>query len=328
MLPISLNSNCYDPTEYFDWFNLQHRYNAGLNTTGEAINLKRVSLSDLRQFVEAELGPCIFYALEKHLYVHNEDKSVLVTASENGEMVTVNISGDPDRVQALLKAVATAHLKAPVYIKWIYDNDGDSIKLPVDTDRIPRTEFYPQLAGEELTSYYDRFITSKANILVLIGPPGTGKTSFLKGLLYHTSRNAIVSYDPSILEKDGIFASFLSGREDVMILEDADNFLGSRSRGNTVMHRFLNIGDGLISTSGKKIIFTTNLPSVRDVDSALLRPGRCFDILKFRALTAQEAAAVDPAFVSAEGGDVSLAQIFNPGERSSTVGAAPVGFHQ
>jgi ATP-dependent 26S proteasome regulatory subunit len=50
-----------------------------------------------------------------------------------------------------------------------------------------------------------------------------------------------------------------------------------------MMHRFLNVGDGLVTTKGKKLIFSTNLPSIRDVDSALVRPGRCFDILNFDA---------------------------------------------
>jgi ATP-dependent 26S proteasome regulatory subunit len=56
-----------------------------------------------------------------------------------------------------------------------------------------------------------------------------------------------------------------------------------------MMHRFLNVGDGLISLKGKKLIFSTNLPSVRDVDAALTRPGRCFDVISFNNFTLDEA---------------------------------------
>jgi ATP-dependent 26S proteasome regulatory subunit len=56
-----------------------------------------------------------------------------------------------------------------------------------------------------------------------------------------------------------------------------------------MMHRFLNVGDGLVTTKGKKMIFSTNLPSIRDIDSALVRPGRCFDIVTFDALTLPQA---------------------------------------
>ncbi len=74
-----------------------------------------------------------------------------------------------------------------------------------------------------------------------------------------------------------------------MVLEDSDAFLKSRNDGNTMMHRFLNVGDGLVTTKGKKMVFSTNLPSIRDIDSALVRPGRCFDIITFDTLTVQQA---------------------------------------
>jgi ATP-dependent 26S proteasome regulatory subunit len=59
-----------------------------------------------------------------------------------------------------------------------------------------------------------------------------------------------------------------------------------------MMHRFLNVGDGLVTTKGKKMIFSTNLPSIRDIDSALIRPGRCFDIVTFDQLDVAQANAL------------------------------------
>ena len=43
---------------------------------------------------------------------------------------------------------------------------------------------------------------------------------------------------------------------------------------------------------GRKIIFTTNLPNVGDIDDALVRPGRCFAVLRTRALELGEATAL------------------------------------
>jgi hypothetical protein len=37
------------------------------------------------------------------------------------------------------------------------------------------------------------------------------------------------------------------------------------------------------------MIFSTNLPSIRDIDEALIRPGRCFDILNFDDLNSTQA---------------------------------------
>ena len=43
---------------------------------------------------------------------------------------------------------------------------------------------------------------------------------------------------------------------------------------------------------GRKIIFTTNLANVNDIDDALLRPGRCFANVRTRNLRHDEAARV------------------------------------
>jgi ATP-dependent 26S proteasome regulatory subunit len=173
---------------------------------------------------------------------------------------------------------------------------------------------YPFLKGETLNDYYDRYMASSANILLLIGPPGTGKTTFIRGLLAHRNCSAMVTYDAGILEKDGFFARFIEDDAEVMVLEDSDAFLKSRSDGNTMMHRFLNVGDGLVTTKGKKMIFSTNLPSIRDIDSALVRPGRCFDILTFDPLSQEDAdklAAKLGVEVEHDKKDYSLAEIFN-----------------
>jgi len=44
-----------------------------------------------------------------------------------------------------------------------------------------------------------------------------------------------------------------------------------------------------VRSQGRKIIFSTNLPNVGDLDEALVRPGRCFARLYVRNLTAAEA---------------------------------------
>ena len=175
------------------------------------------------------------------------------------------------------------------YIEWVYGGEGNSVNVPLNRDRLPIKEMYPFLGEESLENYYDRYMESSANILLLIGPPGTGKTTFIRGLLAHRSCSAIVTYDAQILEKDGFFARFIEDDAEIMVLEDSDTFLKSRSDGNTMMHRFLNVGDGLVTTRGKKMIFSTNLPSIRDIDSALVRPGRCFDIVTFESLNVEQA---------------------------------------
>ena len=67
------------------------------------------------------------------------------------------------------------------------------------------------------------------------------------------------------------------------------NLLKARTSGNEEMHRFLAIADGVARSQGRKIIFTTNLPNVNDIDDALIRPGRCFAVKNLRSLEPAEA---------------------------------------
>ena len=202
----------------------------------------------------------------------------------NSNTVTVRAFGDADFCEETVKVVETQFDVVTSHIEWVYGSQGESVDVPLNRDRLPVAEMYPFLKGESLEDYYDRYMESSANILLLIGPPGTGKTTFIRGLLAHRNASAIVTYDAGILEKDSFFAKFIEDDSEVMVLEDSDAFLKSRSDGNTMMHRFLNVGDGLVTTKGKKMVFSTNLPSIRDIDSALVRPGRCFDIVTFDAL--------------------------------------------
>jgi energy-coupling factor transporter ATP-binding protein EcfA2 len=207
----------------------------------------------------------------------------------NSNSVEVRLFGSKEFIKKESEVLKEKFTVASCYIEWIYGGDGSSVNIPLLPEKLPITEMYPFLKGETIEDYYNRYIESSASILLLIGPPGTGKTTFIRGLLHHASKNAIVTYDEKILDRDYVFARFIEDDVGVMVIEDADNFLKPRSDGNTMMHRFLNVGDGLISIRGKKLIFSTNLPSIRDVDSALVRPGRCFDVVTFDNYTLEQA---------------------------------------
>jgi hypothetical protein len=222
-------------------------------------------------------------------FVIMEEELNYITYSVNSSSTNVRVHGDKDFCEEIIALVESNFNVVTSHIEWIYSSDGNSVNVPLNRDRLPCDEMYPFLNGETLASYYERFMASSANILLLIGPPGTGKTTFIRGLLSHTDSSAMVTYDANILEKDYLFARFIEDETNVMVLEDSDAFLKSRSDGNTMMHRFLNVGDGLVTTKGKKMIFSTNLPSIRDIDSALIRPGRCFDIVTFDQLNVEQA---------------------------------------
>lgn len=149
--------------------------------------------------------------------------------------------------------------------------------------------------GASVAAFVRGYLDSKELVLVLQGTPGTGKTRLVRAILAEISRrkgeSAEVMYtgDKRALENDEIFVDFITGTHDAFVIEDADHLLMARTDGNHDLHRFLAIADGVARAQGRKIIFTTNIPNIRDIDEALLRPGRCYNVVRTRALDRDEA---------------------------------------
>jgi SpoVK/Ycf46/Vps4 family AAA+-type ATPase len=202
-------------------------------------------------------------------------------------------------------------------------------------------EAYPML-GEPVASFVNRYLSARETVLVLQGPPGTGKTRLVRAILAALSRrkgdsaNVLYTADRRTLENDEIFVEFITGSHDAFVVEDADHVLAARANGNADLHRFLAVADGVVRALGRKIIFTTNLPNVGDIDEALLRPGRCFSVLRTRALDRAEvqrlvekiyaqdqalAAEVVAAAVPPEGRAATLAAIFRAIDTACTLRA-------
>lgn len=154
-------------------------------------------------------------------------------------------------------------------------------------------EAYPTL-GEPVSEFIQRYLRSGETVLILQGPPGTGKTRLVRSILGAMSRRkgdsseVMYTADKRALENDEIFLDFITGAHEAFVIEDADHMLKARSDGNQDLHRFLAIADGVVRAQGRKIIFTTNLPNIRDLDDALLRPGRCFEVVHTRLLGGEE----------------------------------------
>lgn len=148
--------------------------------------------------------------------------------------------------------------------------------------------FYPYI-NAPLSDYFDAFMSSSENILILFGEPGTGKSTFLRSLITHRNSTAYLAYSKEAVEDKETVRQFYRSDASILAYEDCDAWLGSREGGNSLMSTFLNSADGVIQERGKKIVFSTNLNSLDKIDPALLRSGRCFDIIKFELLTVSEA---------------------------------------
>jgi SpoVK/Ycf46/Vps4 family AAA+-type ATPase len=187
-------------------------------------------------------------------------------------------------------------------------------------------EAYPSLR-EPVRSFTQRYLSARETVLVLQGPPGTGKTRLVRAILGEISRrkgeSAQVMYtaDKRALEKDEIFVEFITGSHDAFVVEDADHILMARANGNIDLHRFLAVADGVVRAQGRKIIFTTNLPNIGDIDEALIRPGRCFASAHIRPLTREEAERLVRRILpeDSDRARVALERAFPEGARTASV---------
>ena len=150
----------------------------------------------------------------------------------------------------------------------------------------------------DVDSYIDNFLNSKAPVLILHGEAGTGKTTFVKYLLKKMQDRvqekredfkAMYSFDEAVFYLSDFYRRIIYDDYDVVVLEDINQVLHKNQDedGLNPINKFLSVTDGLISKY-KKIIITTNIESKHQLHPALLRPGRCYDVIPFRKLEGVE----------------------------------------
>ena len=169
--------------------------------------------------------------------------------------------------------------------------------------------YYPY---NKITKLFNEYFQSPESILLLTGDPGLGKSKLATLAMQFAIDNPEILPYPLSSENPYINLVFVRGIEilsseefwmeleeftpDFVIIDDLDNMLTTREAEvqsqediikNKFMNQFLSFTDGIEKRSTKFII-TTN-QNYKDIDSAILREGRLFDILEMRALNANEA---------------------------------------
>lgn len=194
--------------------------------------------------------------------------------------------------------------------------------------------FYPNMADGP-AEVWRKFAASSANVLLLIGPPGTGKSNFILHMMNTRGWDDKIN----LVDSDGILlspglADWIRDRPSgsVVITEDSDKMVMKRTDGNTVMSAILNTTSGIVQRD-LKLIISTNLESLRLVDEALIRPGRCYDILQFSLLSSEQAHDVREMLelsysheLGHERKGISLAEAINTKATDKPRKAAGVGF--
>jgi hypothetical protein len=278
------------------------RAKAGLSSGLKSATRAIAEIGDRDLFLRylQERGYVTFRAGSTHLALKDNDEGYLEAAVDfttSDNTISIGVYGDLAEARVVTDWVKEqfgslgALIQTAIGLTDRGDPHFSSKYLTQDSATLGLQEFYPWL-NVSLADYYKAYMESDETVLVLFGPPGVGKSTFLRSLIMSGNYDAMLAYNREVVAAPSLIARFFrSNVAKILAYEDIDNYLKSREDGNTLMAPILNASEGVVKHEGKKIVFSTNLPSINSIDPALLRKGRCFDILQFRELTPDEAAA-------------------------------------
>jgi hypothetical protein len=231
--------------------------------------------------------------------------------AEGGANVEVVANSDELAKTVLASAVdgATAELPADdprveIGFWHLTGNGAHRRELPIAAEpweQIRRN--YPASAAEA----FDQLValdggTVNGRILLVHGPPGTGKTTALRSLAKQWREWCQLDF---VLDPERLFASpgylieVIMGDDDdekpwrMLLLEDCDELIrpGAKAAAGQALSRLLNLTDGLLGQGRQVLVAITTNEDITRLHPAVTRPGRCLAQIEVGRLPYHQAVA-------------------------------------
>lgn len=202
--------------------------------------------------------------------------------------ITLSMYSVDERLGAVLRAyfdsaITRTQTKGRVYVVIQGPNGPQLSEMGVAGENFIPTNYRPEVVKQYRHVVDDLNKTNPCGRIILLdGPPGTGKTHMVRALLNEVPKATFILVPSNYISSlgDPSFLGVLVRQQKndsplILILEDSDEALVNRKEGNTsAISALLNFSDGIFGTLlDMRLICTTNV-EINNLDPAVTRDGR------------------------------------------------------
>lgn len=172
------------------------------------------------------------------------------------------------------------------------DYDFEPLKITVPDDMNLELNYGSEFSKVH-TNVVEKLGKNDKGLYLFHGPPGTGKTTYIKYLTSLVKKDFIfvpTSMLDRFINDPDVLGMMVRRKKAVLVLEDAEKILTSREAGeNPFISTLLNLSDGIMADILKTAIIVTFNSNEKNIDKAIKRKGRTMVDYKFEKLSVDDA---------------------------------------